>query len=444
MSSNKKPKTNDNSAEMEAYGKIKEYVLACPHVPADHPAIQAALKAVTAEEERRLRDAKLQQKFSQSASEIAAAESTDTDLEVIEHEESPAMNSLPNNSPTNESGEEDDWHEVPAAVATMETTACLGEALAQATVQSLSHHRVSVREPWQALVLAVHGALRSDSLEFKCTGKEEAVVSGGFAPPVRELPATQFLPTSVWNKTGNVALRYRKPGTGSVVLTAESEGEGREASCSFTFGKSGDAPGPLKVTIADHINLDSWARAATGGKSVAPSLHYKALSSFLTAFCQRFDVGGISDTDETMVAESLPYVDRSILNATLAQSQASTMARLPTTVPPHYRLPMEPWMREQQQPPTIESAFGLSVPPVPGDFAGDLVPGGLQVDPLHGGSGSLMGPDHPMFQTGGVHGMQPRFDPFGPLQPDDRGTGRGRPNNDHMRPPSNLNNNMFM
>ena len=98
-------------------------------------------------------------------------------------------------------------------------------------------------------------------------------------------------------------------------------------------------------------------------------------------------------------------------------------------------------MREQLQPPTIESAFGLRVPNR-GDFAGDLMPGGLQIDPSQGGN--LMGPGHPMFGVG-PNGMTPRFDPFGPPQPDigstrggRGGPSQGRPNPDHMRPPNNL------
>ena len=453
MSSNKKAKTDDN-----VFSKVKEYILACPDVPADHPAIQAALRGIAQEEQRRIRDAKLQQKFAKTTktSEITPAQSTEADLEVIDHEEEPRRS-----SPNPDSEDlTDDWHEVPAEQSpTDNSAATLGEALAHATVQSLSQHQVQVRQPWQALAVALHGALRSGLLDFRCIGREEdQAAAGGFAPPVRELPATQFLPQNLWSNPNlkQISLRYRKAGFGAVVLTVtEIKGENNEASITVTFGSSKSAETmaePLLVKIAEHVNLDSFVRASNGGKAVPPSLHYKQLSAFLSSFCQCFDVGSIHDSTETGVpsqVESLPYVDRSV---TTSLSRPYPAGALPTTVPPPFHQPVEPWMREQNQPPTIDSAFGFHVPGR-GDFAGDLVPGGLHMDPMQGGN--LMGPDHPMF-AGGHHGMTPRFDPFGPPQPDPlggtRGGGRagrggpsqGVPNPDHMRIPNNLNNNMFM
>lgn len=110
----------------------------------------------------------------------------------------------------------------------------------------------------------------------------------------------------------------------------------------------------------------------------------------------------------------------------------------------------------------------------PGDFDGDLGRTRGGEDP----SGMLMGPNHPAFRgadppVSGGYGMRPRFDPFGPpggptdprnLDPPSRNEmdpndprnqqiprqprpppgGLGDPNPDHERPPSDLNNNMFM
>lgn len=452
MSSNKKPKMDED----DAFTKVKDYLLACPDISKDHPAIQAALRGIAQEEQRRARDAKLQQKFSKvtTVPAITSVESNDTDLEVIEHEKQHSHRSSPN--PLSSEDLPDDWHEVPAgnddSTAMDDSSASLGEALAHASVQSLAQHKTQVRQPWQALAVALHGALRSDLLDFRCTGKEESEPSaGGFALPIRELPATQFLPSNLWSNPNinKVALRYRKAGTGSVVLNvALVKGEKNDAFVNVTFGPSKSHEfnaEPLRVKIADHINVDSWNKASSSGaKPIPPSLHYKRLSSLLTSFCQRFDMGPIHDSNKTSAentAEDLPYVDRSV-QAFLRPDPANA---LPTTVPAPYNQAVEPWMREQNQRPTIDSAFGLRVPGR-GDFAGDLVPGGFNVDPLHGGS--LMGPDHPMF-NGGPHGMVPRFDPFGPPQPDiggTRGSGpnQGRPNHDHMRPPNNLNNNMFL
>jgi hypothetical protein len=110
-----------------------------------------------------------------------------------------------------------------------------------------------------------------------------------------------------------------------------------------------------------------------------------------------------------------------------------------------------------------------------GQFAGDLVPGGL-VDPsFYAGNdgrmgGNLMGPNHPVFMPGGMHGggpgrmggpgmiggpgtMQPRFDPVLPPglvdvdihgQPIRRRM-QGDPNPDHLRPPNSFGgDNMFL
>ena len=423
MSSNKKAKTDiDDDA---AFCKVKEYLLTCPDVPADHPAILAALRGLDQEEQRRARDMKLQQKFSKTEANkqvtipgIPSAESTDTDLEVIQNEEEEPRRMSPNPS----EDVSDDWHQVPNAEneSTADNSAAtLGEALAHAAVQSLSEHQVEVRKPWQALVVALHGALRSNVLDFRCIGKEEEQSAlGGFAPPVRELSATQFLPQNAWSHPTQISLRYRKTGTGAVVLAVkEIQGENDELFVSLTFGSSQSMEAvadPLQFKIADHINLESWNRASNGGKAIPPSLHYKHLSTFLTLFCQRFDVGAIRDSNDASVtneAESLPYVDRTI--ASLPRPDPASA--LPTTIPSPYNRPVEPWMREQQQPPTIDSAFGLRVPGGYGDFSGDLVPGGLHVDPLHGGN--LMGPGHPMFGVGPT-GMTPRFDPFGPPQPE--------------------------
>jgi hypothetical protein len=113
----------------------------------------------------------------------------------------------------------------------------------------------------------------------------------------------------------------------------------------------------------------------------------------------------------------------------------------------------------------------------PGDFAGDLAPGGLMPGGLPGhpnlgplGGGSLMGPNHPSFFPGGVgppggmpgmpgQGMHPRFDlygpPGGPQDPNNQDNNPDgipsrnprnpmQPNPDHMRPPNHFNSNMFL
>ena len=478
----------DSSDRDDAFLQVKEYLLACPTLPNNHPFIQAALRGVEQERQRQARDAKLQEKFTaanktrNNTSSTTSVQNSDKDLEVIESNEAspqhPAVATQQQDSVRMKMDDpEDDWHEISAkeeiTAQPPDEPAALGPALAHATVQALAQHGVQVNHPWQALAVALHAALRT--LDFDCLGTTPAATTGGFAPPVRALPETQFLPANVWrNNNRQVSLRYRKTGTGAMILnvqtTSDTNHPSDEAVLDVTFGTSTPETSDWQVPIAEHVNLESWARASQRGtKAIAPSLHYKQLAVFLAAFCQRFDVVADSTAEET--AAKLPYVDNSILqrpDPATAMNIDNNNVVVPTTIPPLDQPPAEPWMREQQ-PPTIASAFGQRFPRSGhGDFAGDLMPSGLPTIPdnpllMQGGGGvgdpgNLMGPGHPLFNgPPGPHGMTPRFDPFGPPQLDignTRGRGRGRgsssgdPNPDHLRPPNNLgnnnNNNMFL
>jgi hypothetical protein len=230
---------------------------------------------------------------------------------------------------------------------------------------------------------------------------------------------------------------------------------------------------------------------------VPPALHYKGLSMLLSNFAKTFDLGNVVEdnkdgsTASTVEQQASPYVDTTIQNLASQQQHQQLMHHMyqpknPTNYPsgppmrPGVAVNRQPWDNDGRSP-TIDGAFpGLRVQGPPGNFAGDLAPGGIvgpgfgSMDP--GMGGMLMGPNHPAFNSGGGisgvgpnsgFGMRPRFDPHGPPGgPQDpnnpnnfpdgdipdgmrrpngtrRPGGSGNPNNDHMRPPNNLNNNMF-
>ena len=471
MSSSKKAKTD----QQDDFKKVRSYIQECPLVSADHPAILAALKGLDGEIKRQERDAKLRNKFMQDAVAV----------------EKPAAATSPEKIPRG--GQEsdrvreekkvevadevmaDDWQDVTeenSGNPQPEEEGCsfLGQKLAKASIAAMADHSVRVSTPLEALALALHAAMRSEILGFVCTGvPEEKKSNGGFAAPVRELPPHQFLPIE-WNKNkGVVALRYRKRATGAVVLTVrtadtDSKEMNAEAMIDVTLVPSSVTEPPslsLSFPLKEHLNLDSWERAFKENNSFSPALHYKSLATLLSNFAKTFDLGSVMEEGEAGVASSssssahFPYVD-------------STVSNLPTRLPgqqvPELQYPQRaPEFQFPGGTPTRdEFAFPGSVRDPsrrPGDFAGDLAPGGMVPGPHgpHPDSGMVMGPNHPLF-TGGLPsngGMRPRFDPFGPpggpTEPEDdqppgplppSRTGNRQPvqpNRDHMRPPNFFN-----
>ena len=83
----------DSSDRDDAFLQVKEYLLACPTLPNNHPFIQAALRGVEQERQRQARDAKLQEKFTaanktrNNTSSTTSVQNSDKDLEVIESNE---------------------------------------------------------------------------------------------------------------------------------------------------------------------------------------------------------------------------------------------------------------------------------------------------------------------------------------------------------------------
>jgi hypothetical protein len=526
------------------FDKVRQYILDCPHVSSEHPAIAAAVKGIEQEMKRRERDAKLRQKFMQDAVTIEkpVVELEQATASAITNERQGTsfssstnrnmQNSLNSNNNNTEQADEamtDDWHDVNSDTDTAsgsgspkagdpahnngeqalsdEVTSFLGKGLSRQAIAAIAQHQVQVKSPLAAVALALHAAMRSETLGFGCTGVPDGDDSGnggGFAAPIRELPKTQFLPSGWDRYAEKVTLRYRKNGTGSLILKVvgqqQATAQEKDMVVEVTLypTSTGEPPSEsLVFPISDHINLDSWARALRENGIVPPALHYKGLSMLLSNFAKTFDLGTVSEDQDAAAAEQARmYVDTTIGNPSSMQRQQQQRQQQQhfqqqfeqqANNPANFQSgpPMRPAVANRQpwdddgRSPTIDSAFpGLRVNGPPGNFAGDLAPGGIQgpnfgqFDP--GMGGMLMGPNHPAFNggAGGISGvgpnsgmgMRPRFDPFGPpggpQDPNNNGFpnipngptrpngnrrpgGGGNPNPDHMRPPNNLGNNMF-
>ena len=468
MSSFKKPKTDNGKVEDDEFEKLKRYLMECPHISPEHPALKGALEGLERERQRRERDAKLQRKFAaSSSSSTASAGNTGASLEkgnsasnsgnnlagsVSLHSSSMASSMIgddvvvidqPLSASSANADEMNEWQDVsdtkdgPQDDDDDTTISFIGEKLSKAAIDAISEHQVKVKSPVAAIAAALHASLRSDVLGFACTGVPEDSNKGGFAAPIRELPKTQFLPNA-WDSTSmsasveaknKVSLRYRKKETGSRILVVQEElgdddAAGDNIMVRVQLSPSTREPGSqfLRFPLAEHVNLDSWnAALKVSSAPVAPALHYKGLVKLLTKFCRSFDLGSVDENtnaSQGSVAESLPYVDNTIAQPPTSNGMPHIMKS--DFVPPRHppiptsasRSARRPW-EDGTVPATIDQAFpGAVYRGFPGgDFAGDLAPGGL-IDPQFGPGGngrmggSLLGPNHPMFHGGG--------DGFGP------------------------------
>lgn len=478
---NKKMKTE---AEQDDFDRVKAYLLECTHVSNDSPAIKAALLAIDKEKLRVERDRKLQLKFSKgktSSSTNTLVPPTATNLEdsvVVVDESDPTR--TPPSSVDEGIDEIMEWQDIEGKGKddNDSNTSFLGMNMAKTVVDAISEHKAKARTPVAAAAMALHAALRSDVLGFSCTGvpEDKCTTNTGFAAPVRELPKSQFLPMQWDAKSNIIALRYRKTGTGALVLEVEKKEDSRVTVHLRPANTKEPASQTLDFALIDHVNLDSWNAASKTGAAVSPSLHYKSLAVLLTNFCRTFDLGSIKDGVVNETSSSVPYVDHTAVSGDTGK-QAAYVAQtygvppLPVEAPKGASSPEGPnWSHEV--PSTLGEAFpSAGVAQRDGDFAGDLAPSGFR-DPLFlpeqrgRMGGNLMGPNHPAFQggsemsgpngfpMGGPGSMQPRFDPMYPMGIDPNGgssTGRrskvpsrrGEPNPDHLAPPDAFGANMF-
>eukprot|EP00429_Kryptoperidinium_foliaceum_P024989 CAMPEP_0176147420 /NCGR_PEP_ID=MMETSP0120_2-20121206/75150_1 /TAXON_ID=160619 /ORGANISM="Kryptoperidinium foliaceum, Strain CCMP 1326" /LENGTH=510 /DNA_ID=CAMNT_0017484033 /DNA_START=24 /DNA_END=1555 /DNA_ORIENTATION=+ len=372
MSNNKKMKTLESKEEFEL---VKKYLMECPHVPPDHPAIKAAVTAIDKEFNARERDRKLQMKFSQSKTQKMPGQSADKLDDSVVVVDRTSSSSPPTTAQRQDSADDDmEWQDVEEKEkeASGDETSYLGKLLAKAAVDAIFEHKAKAKTPVQAIALIFHAALRSDHLGFQCTGLPEATTKGGFAPPVRELPKSQFLPAN-WDASKNqVALRYRKPGTNALVLRVEEGDDQQIIVCLEPASNKEPSSQNLTFSLGDHINMDSWNAALKNAPAVAPTLHYKSLASLLTNFCRTFDLGPVNEGISPQEVNAALYVDNN-----LPQSKSEFIPARPMAVPPVGGSSMRPDYRTQV-PSTLGEAFpGMNPLRVGGDFSGDLAPAGI-------------------------------------------------------------------
>jgi hypothetical protein len=219
---NRKVKMDNENWENE-FDLVRQYLTKGPF-SMDHPGIAAALQGIDQEVKRRYRDTKLRQKFTSATTTVvtecntATAMDGDYELDVVKIEiQDPTValqsQTLQTNT-TTESGKNDistsmtdDWqdvtddvgignniqddnpnHEDGADESTMTTTT----TMAKKVVAVLAKQKVECCNPISALAVVLHVALLQ--LNYVCTGIPEEPKSGGFAPPIRDLPVGQLLP----------------------------------------------------------------------------------------------------------------------------------------------------------------------------------------------------------------------------------------------------------
>lgn len=491
MSSKTSNESKKRPSDKDDFESLRRYILRCPlFTDAEkNPAVIAALKGLDNGLKSIERDAKLQKKFAQSSS----VEGPSSETAVI-------------SDPSFEFGDADEWQQVAADDSKRDSlqkgnrvraqeeddeveiidverdSSFLGKQLSECSIASIAESRAKVRSPVAAIAIALHAAMRSDILGFDCTGvtDESNTKCNGFAAPVRALPKNTFLPKD-WDKEAlysdsskqSVTLRYRKAGTGAVLLkvdlvTSTTAEATKEVSVNLVPLSSQEPPSQPHIFPLDaHINMDSWASALKASNfGIQPALHYKNLPALLTSFAKTFDLGSVSDNQFDSTGQT------SYVAATQTRRQSvhdnSSIASRSGHGPPIVGGPVRVY---DERNPNIRTAFPSQKPSFVGDFSGDLGHDPLQILGSRGPSnlmpGNLMGPNHPMFHGGtgasivGIgessgFGMRPRFDPFGPPggpqqvdipnsndsrpHPAQRKPPGGNPNPDHLQPPNSLGN----
>ena len=450
-SASKKVKTED---EFEI---LRQHILNCPSISKDSKAIQAALQGLEQERKRMERDMKLQVTFARK-NQLKGTPPVNIEASTPSFPDDDGGQLVtPSATVTADAaggGDHDDelmeeWLNVSKLeVDHSAEDSSLGMQLAQQAISDMATAQCTIATPLAAIAIALHAALRSNALQFACTGVPDKGPVSGFASPIHELPKTMFVP-NLWDvNDSEITLRYRKHGVGAILLQVTQD-ELSKVQVQMVPTKSKEPPtNILEFSISDHVNMDSLSAAIRKEKCVLPALHFKSLAMLMTKFCNTFDLGTInekdSNTNETPLWDRyLPQVDRTI--------RPPDSLRMPVS---HPVIPVH-LDRTQYESPTIQV---FTREPNRGDFSGDLIPAG--VAPFTPNGGNLMGPGHPLFNgpaTTSGFGMRPRFDPFGPPGgPQDPNVfhdpriprpppgGLGIPNNDIARPPNHLSNNMFM
>jgi len=492
------------SNEAKKYPKAVEICMA---------SLTESIRKIDRDEKLRLKFAKLQQKAQTSADNSDESRSGVSSSKVPKLESSSCASSgnagkqSNNRRPVgkNDDGEfnsandaEEDWEDVPnnngeyvAAMVSMgsfenensqKSRSIVGKLLAEESIQCMSRFgiRISSGKPLSVIALALHCALVSSSVGFKCTGipPNSKGKSSGFAAPIRELPQTQLVPDK-WdaNATTYVSFRYRKDGVGTVHMEVRLDDniatweDSRGVICNVQMSTSNGEPlksDPLSFALDDYVNLVVLRAAASSGKdAVEPALLFKQLSACLASFVEYFDLGSVLSTGDHDIKESSLPADVPMMSSSAKTSSLKLSIETQSSSSPQVLVhgDVKPFRGSRE--PVNDMIF----PKTQDDFASDLLRGGVKYPGIPT-SGNLMGPSHPMFlrrggddpntnmpDFGGL-GMRPRYDPVMPpgmeVSFDKNGNlvrrsgkkmplHRGEPNNDHMRPPNSFTgNNMFL
>ena len=430
--------TKEYEIQLEQYKQVRQYLLSCNTVPLDCDAMQVSLKALEKATKQTIRDEKLRQKFAKQQNN-----NTTTSTTSMEDDEddwltitSPPKECSPANNTTNSNDEDALILDTNSIIQSEESSSSLlGRTLAKDSIQMISDANICVWNPFEGIAVLLHVTLLK--LQFKCTTSQETKL-GGFAPPIRELPQGQILPPN-WNDTSSssssdkqkITFWYRKQNR--TMLSIELE---QDDVMNVFFGDTVEQP-CMTFPLDHYFNSTSFqtAKNKNNQTKISPLLHYKSVSTLLTKFTSSIDCMG----DPSM--GDIPNYATHPLPPT---SNTTTNTNTNTThLPPLYHNPPSIMINNDRR--------------KMGDFHTDLF--GTRPDIS---SGNLMGPNHSIFaprhddsDVGGFgdHNMQPRFDP---IYPPGVGPGIGRNRNkqkkrpkgelnpDHLRPPSNLGDHMFM
>lgn len=315
-------------------------------------------------------------------------------------------------------------------------------SLASATVAQIASSKIHVATPLGALGLALHIALllkggkRSGSTgigdnELRCTGvpspDDGEGGSGGFAPPVRELPPGVLVPDS-WEKyaltkktttfrywlgggscQGGGMLGRGAPSTVhlSLRLLPSTAPEDMDM-VHITFGprqevQTAEQPSQpqLTVKLGTHINLDGFktAKKTSTTTTISPSLFYISLSELLSQFDATF--GGVlyPKTMETTTESN------EVLCSKASKPVPSPAGKIIAHDVVDGGVEVHPTGMHSDRPSIqILEANDTAKMRRRGDFEGDLLPGGPLQPPFGVEDntttippGSQVGPDHPIF-----------------------------------------------
>jgi hypothetical protein len=374
---------SDAGVSQSDYERLRSYIASCPVLPENHPAVQAALTGLEQAYQKSVRDEKLRQQFANKNNNISApkaANKVSGSNKTEPTKQTPVAVAQRSTMNTNDNNSDDDWEDATATdvvvMSAMDDTDVeileneRAEELRQQVLTALQQHQVQVSSPLAALTVALHAVLLQHA--HRCTGVPVAPAQNSlFAPPVRELSASQFLPEKWESPCGPaacLALRYKSPNGGAMILRVELNSFSGLVQVSWQKEEGSDAV-TMSFPLEQHFNLESWQAAAAGTILVPPALHYKQLSQLLIQFVQTLKLEAPSVEQQQPVSPSQLYVDRSVQSFPSSRPAATPLQTTPALVPT-----------------TVNEAFFDRTRFSNGDFAGDLMPGGMVGIPGMGGN----------------------------------------------------------